>query len=146
MAAAGDVGSTAAANEAVVRRFYEEVFNQRREDVIREVISSDYVDYGHDPPGRGPEGAIDDFRGVLAVSDDARYDIEDLVAAGDTVAVRWTGHLTHTGPIAGIEPTGKKLTLPGMSFYKLRNGQIVETRNLVDMLGFLSQVGAIPGG
>ena len=146
MAPAGEAPSDAAANEAVIRRFYEEVFNQRREEVISEIIAADYVDYGHDPPGRGPQGAIEDFRGVVAVSDDARYDIDDVVAAGDTVAVRWTGHLTHTGPIAGIEPTGKKLTLPGMSFYKVKNGQIVETRNLVDMLGFLTQVGAIPGG
>ncbi|MGH9263969.1 MAG: ester cyclase [Acidimicrobiales bacterium] len=146
MAAVGEAPPGAAANEAVVRRFYEEVFNQRREQVIPEIISPDYVDYGHDPPGHGPQGAIEDFRGVLAVSDDARYDIEDLVAAGETVAVRWTGHLTHTGPIAGIEPTGQQLTLPGMSFYKVRNRKIVETRNLVDMLGFLTQLGAVPGG
>ena len=138
--------SAAAENEAVVRRFYEEVFNQRREDVIPEIISPDYVDYGHTPPGRGPQGALDDLRGVEAVSNDARYDIEDIVTGGDTVAVRWTGHMSHTGPIAGIEPTGKQLTLSGMSFYKLRDGQITETRNQVDMLGFLTQLGAVPGG
>ena len=141
-----DVRSTAAENEAVVRRFYEEVFNQRREDVIPEIISPDYVDYGHNPPGRGPQGALDDLRGVEEVSDDARYDIEDIVTVNDTVAVRWTGHLSHTGTIAGIEPTGKQLTLAGMSFYKLRNGQITETRNQVDMLGLLTQLGAIPEG
>jgi predicted ester cyclase len=142
----GNGDSTAAANEQVVRRFYEEVFNQHREEVIAEIISPDYVDYGHNPPGRGPDGALDDYRGVQAVSDDARYDIDDLVAAGETVAVRWTGHLTHTGPIAGVEPTGKQLTLAGMSFYKVRSGQIVETRNLADMLGLLGQLGVAPGG
>ena len=138
--------SVAARNEAVVRRFYEEVFNQRQEDVIDEIISTDYVDYGHNPPGHGREGARDDYRGVMAVSDDPRYDIDDIVAAGDTVAVRWTGHLTHTGPIAGVVTTGKELTLSGMSFYRLSDGQIVETRNQVDMLGFLEQLKATPGG
>ena len=144
--AEGNGRSAAAENEAVVRRFYEEVFNERREDVIPKIISPDYVDYGHNPPGRGPQGALDDLRGVEAVSNDARYEIEDMVTAGDTVAVRWTGRLSHTGTIAGIEPTGKQLTLSGMSFYKLRNGQITETRNQVDMLGLLTQLGAVPQG
>ena len=114
--------------------------------MIPEIISPDYVDYGHNPSGRGPQGALDDLRGVQAVSNDARYDIDDIVTVDDTVAVRWTGHLSHTGTIAGVEPTGKQLTLSGMSFYKLRNRQITETRNQVDMLGLLTQLGAAPGG
>lgn len=142
---AGGEGSGAEANVAVVRRFYEEVFNQGREDVIDEVIAADYVDYGHDPPGIGPQGARDDYRGVLAISDAPRFDMEDVVAAGDTVAVRWTGHLVHTGPIAGIPPTGKVLTLRGMSFYKVRDGRIVETRNQADVMGMMSQLGAGQG-
>ncbi|MDQ4068333.1 MAG: ester cyclase [Actinomycetota bacterium] len=85
-----------------------------------------------------PQGALDDCRDVMAVSNDARYEIDDIVAAVDTVPVRWTGYLPHTGTIAGVEPTGRKLTLPGMSFYKVRNGQIVETCNQVDMLGLLT--------
>lgn len=44
-------------NKSVVKRFYEEVFNQGQEEVIDEIISPDYVDYGHEPPGKGPEGA-----------------------------------------------------------------------------------------
>ncbi len=140
----GRIGS--ADNEAVVRRFFE-VFNQHRPEGLEEIISPDYVDYGHDPPGRGPQGALDDYRGVMMVASDARYEIDDIVADGDTVAARWTGSMTHTGiSIAGIAATGKNLTLTGMSFYKLRNGQIVETRNQVDMLGFLGQLGAIPTG
>lgn len=138
-------GRQAADNRAVVRRFFE-AFNQRREDVIEEVVSPDYVDYGHNPPGHGRQGALDDYRAVMAVSSDAHYDIEDIVASESTVAVRWTGHLTHTGPIAGVGPTGRQLTLSGMSFYKVRGGQITETRNQVDMLGFLGQLGIAPGG
>ena len=141
----GNEGAVAE-NVAVVRRFFEEVFNQGREDVIDEIISPDYVDYGHEPPGRGPAGALDDFRGVRSVSNDAHYDIEDVVAADDTVAVRWTGRLTHTGPFGAVEPTGKTLRLTGMSFYKVRDGQIVETRNASDMLGFFGQMGLFPGG
>jgi hypothetical protein len=88
-------------------------------DVIDKIISPDYVDYGHKPPGHGPQAALDDLRAVDAV---------------------------HTGTIAGIEPTGRELILSGMSFYKVRNGQITETRNQVDMLGLLTQLGAVAGG
>ena len=135
----------AAANEAVVRRFYEEVFNDGRDDVIDEIISADYVDYGHDPPGKAPQGARDDWKGVKEPFPDARYEIEDVVATGDTVAVRWTGTMTHVNPFLGVEPTGKRITLPGMSFYKLAGGRITETRNQADVLGLLVQLGIGPG-
>ncbi len=47
---------TGADNEAIVRRFFEEVSNQRRPEVLQEIIAPNYVDYGHSPPGRGPQG------------------------------------------------------------------------------------------
>ncbi len=133
-----------AANVAVVRRFYEEVFNDGNDAVIEEIISPDYVDYGHNPPGAGPQAARDDWKGVKEPFPDARYEIDDVVAQGDTVAVRWTGTMTHTSPFLGVEPTGKRLTLTGTSVYKLAGGQITETRNQADVLGLLVQLGLAP--
>jgi predicted ester cyclase len=132
-------------NEAVVRRFFEEVFNQGRTGVIDEIIAPDYVDYGHNPPGHGPQGALDDYQGVTAISTGTRFDIDDVVSAGDTIAVRWTGHLVHTGVIAGFEPTGNHLILSGMSFYKIHGGKISETRNQADMLGLMNQLQGASG-
>ena len=63
-------------NKALVQRFYEEVFNQGREEVIDEIISPDYIDYGHEPLGRGTEGAKQDFRGATAVFSNTHYTIE----------------------------------------------------------------------
>ncbi|MBW4440859.1 MAG: ester cyclase [Plectolyngbya sp. WJT66-NPBG17] len=48
-------------NKAVVQRYYEEVFNQGQEAVLDEIISPDYMDYGHNPPGRGIESAKEDL-------------------------------------------------------------------------------------
>jgi predicted ester cyclase len=137
--------SDAAANVAVVRRFYDEVFNDGREGVIDEIIADDYVDYGHNPPGKGPQAARDDWKGVKEPFPDARYEIDDVVAEGDTVAVRWTGTMTHANPFLGVEPTGKRLTLSGTSFYKVTGGKITETRNVADVLGLLAQLGIAPG-
>jgi predicted ester cyclase len=132
-------------NIAIVRRFYEEVFNQGREEVIDEVISLDYVDYGHEPPGRGTEGAKQDFRGATSVFSNTHYTIDELIATGDRVIVRWTGNYVHSGKFAGIAPTNKPVSLTGISIYRVVNGQIQETRNAVNWLSLLQQLGAISG-
>jgi predicted ester cyclase len=132
-------------NKAVVRRFYEEVFNQGKEDVIDEIISPDYIDYGHEPPGKGIEGAKQDYRGATSVFSDTHYTIDELIATGDRVIVRWTGKYVHSGDFAGIKATGKPVSLTGMSIYRVANGQIQETRNAVNWMGLLQQLGAIPG-
>lgn len=138
-------------NKAVICRWFEEVFNQGREEVIDEIVSADYIDYGHNPPGRGPEGARQDFRDFFAAFSDVHYTIDDLLADGDKVAARWTGHFTHSGDnfshggeMAGVPATGKRVTLTGISVYRLANGQIVSTHLAGDMLGFMQQIGALP--
>lgn len=130
-------------NIAVVKRFYEEVFNQGREEVIDEIISPDYIDYGHEPAGRGPEGAKQDYRGATAVFSNTHYTIDELIATEERVIVRWTGNYVHSGEFAGIAPTNKPVSLTGISIYRVAKGQIQETRNAVNWLGLLQQLGAI---
>jgi predicted ester cyclase len=71
-----------------VRRFYEGVFNQGNEAIIDETVAPDYMDYGHNPPGQGPEGAKADFRGGRAVFSDVHFTIDDMLATGDQVVTR----------------------------------------------------------
>lgn len=137
--------STEENNKAIVRRFYEEVFNQGREDVIDEIISPDYIDYGHEPPGKGTEGAKQDYRGATSVFSNTHYTIDELIATGDQVVARWTGTYIHSGDFAGIKATGKSVSLTGISIYRVANGQIQETRNAVNWMGLLQQLGVIPG-
>jgi predicted ester cyclase len=132
-------------NKTVVRRFYEEVFNQGQEAVIDEIVAPDYMDYGHTPPGKGPEGAKQDFRGIAGAFSNPHFTIDDLIATGDQVIARWTGTFTHTGEFAGVAPTGKSLMLTGMSIYRLANGQLLETRNAVNWMPLLQELGAIAG-
>jgi predicted ester cyclase len=131
-------------NEAVIRRFFEEVFNQGREEVIDEIVAADYLDYGHSPPGQGPEGAKQDFRGFSAAFGDIQFSIDDMLAQGDRVAARWTGHVTHTGSFMGIAPTRKRVTLPGISIYRLANGKLVETYTNANPWAVFQQIGALP--
>jgi steroid delta-isomerase-like uncharacterized protein len=69
---------------------------------------------------------------------------EELVAEGDVVVERWTGRGTHRGEFQGIPPTGEQVEVPGVVFYRIRDGKIVEFRGSFDGLAMLRQLGALP--
>src|SRR5215472_15453283 len=129
-------------NLDVIRRFYD-AYNKKDEAILNEVIASDYVDYGHEPPGRGLQGAKSDHQDITHAFADASFDIDEMFGSDDRVVVRWTLHATHTGPFAGLSPTQKKATVRGISLYRLRDGKITETRNLADLLALFTQLGTI---
>ena len=129
-------------NLNVVQRFYD-AYNKKQEAILNEVIADDYVDYGHQPPGRGVQGAKSDHQDIARGFEDAHFDIDEMFGSDDRVAVRWTLHATHTGPFAGVSPTRKKIAVHGISFYRLRDGKITETRNLADLLALFTQLGTI---
>ncbi len=70
--------------------------------------------------------------------------VEDYLAEGDTVVSRWTGRGTHKGDLMGIAPTGKQVTVTGISIQRIANGKIVEEWSNYDMLGMLQQLGVVP--
>ena len=132
------------AEEAVVRRFYEEMNNDRKNEIAEELFSSDHE--MHDPQvpgGPGPAGmaaAISAYQNGV----DGHWTIEEMFSAGDRVVVRWTGTGTHVGEVNGIPPTGNKIRVDAISIHRLADGKIAETWQVWDTLGFLQQLGAIP--
>jgi steroid delta-isomerase-like uncharacterized protein len=72
------------------------------------------------------------------------WTVEEMVAEGDAVAVRYTMRGTHRGDFAGVPPTGKAVVAQSMAFYRLADGQIGEERAHLDMLGILQQLGVAP--
>ncbi len=132
-------------NKKVVRRFYEVVFDKKRVDLTNDLFAWDYVD--HAPaPGQSPglEGAQQKWAMVIAATPDLHVQIEDIVAEGDRVVVRWTYEGTHRGPLMGIPPTGKHFRTSGISISRLAEGKIAENWDEVDRLGWLQQLGVIP--
>jgi predicted ester cyclase len=121
-----------AANKAVVQRFFS-AFNDQTPDVFDEIISPDYVDYGHEPPGRGPQGARDDYDGARNAVGKVEYVIDDMIAEGDRVATRWTATMPPAGGDEGRAASDPPLTVTGISIYVLANGQITETRHEVNV-------------
>jgi steroid delta-isomerase-like uncharacterized protein len=82
--------------------------------------------------------------GVRSGLPDVECEIHETIAQGDKVAARWTMRGTQTGELNGIPPTGKRVTLSGITIYRIADGKVVEERGQEDGLGFLQQLGVIP--
>jgi predicted ester cyclase len=132
MSTTANTPTVLAANKAVVQRFFS-AFNDQTPDVFDEIISPDYVDYGHEPPGRGPQGARDDYNGALSAVGKIEYVIDDMIAEGDRVATRWTATTPPTGGDEGRATSDRPFAATGISIYALANGQITETRHEVNV-------------
>ena len=129
----------------IVKRLIEEPWKGSF-DVIDEYVSPDFVGYdaAEPEPIRGPAGLKANVEKYLAGFSDARCTVDDQVAEGNKVATRWTGTGTHDGEMAGIAPTGKEVTITGLTISKVENGMLVEDRTVWDTLGMLVQLGAVP--
>ena len=133
-------------NKAIVRRTYEELWDQRKLEVADEVIAEGSVNYdtGTTPQPFGPGEMKDTVKMVTAGFPDNRHEVEEIIAEGNTVAARVTLTGTHEGEFLGVPPTGKKIEVTEIHIYKLEDGKAVEHRVGRDDLGALSQLGVIP--
>jgi predicted ester cyclase len=130
-------------NKAVIRRLFEDIYNAKNVALIDELTTAYYVD--HNPtPGldTGPTGLKQFVQVVAASFPDNRLTIEDMLAEGDRVAVRWTSYNTHTGePFFGIPPSGNTAVFTGTIIYRLVNGRIAELWYNADALSLFHQLG-----
>ncbi len=131
-------------NKANCRRWYEEVWNQGHLAVADELTAANFVDETLQPPIHGLE-ALKQFVTMFRTAfPDLHLTIEDLIAEGDKVTVRFTSTGTQRGELMGIPPTGKRATVTGINIIRFENGKGVEGWSNFDALGMLQQLGAIP--
>ena len=130
------------ANKALVRRMFDEAWNERNLDVLDKICAPDY--YGTGPYGdeRGPEGVKRGVTSRVAAFPDLRATIEDMIAEGDKVACRITFRGTHEGEFRDVAPTGKAVTWTGIWIYRVAGGKLVERWHNWDLLGLLGQIDA----
>lgn len=132
------------ANKALATRLYEEVLSGGNLDVIEEIATDDYVEHNPLPgQGMGLQG-LRDRAGMLTAALAPRFTLEDVIAEGDRVVVRWTNSGTHVGEFAGIPPTNKDFTITGIDIYRVENGKLAEHWDVVDQLSLLQQLGLLP--
>ena len=108
-------------------RWFEEVWNQRREATIDELLSSRSVCHTESGPIVGPEQFRAGMYGpFLSAFPDMKVTVEDVIAEGDRAVVRWSATATHTGDGLGILPTGRSVTIRGMTWVTVLEGQLGE--------------------
>lgn len=128
--------SEAEVNEQFVRRFFDEVWNQKNEAALEELLAPDCIAYGLPDPDavlRGPEEFLAIFRLFVGAFPDVQVTVHDVIAAGDRVAVRWTAVGTHLGPHLGFPASGKSISLDGATIGIVHDGKIAQAWNTMDM-------------
>jgi steroid delta-isomerase-like uncharacterized protein len=131
-------------NKEIVRRLGVEPWEGNL-GVIDELVATDYV--GHDPAQpemHGPDGIREFITTYLAGFPDGKITIDEQLAEGDLVASRWTGRGTQQGELMGVPPTGRQVTVSGITISRVKNGKVVEEWSNWDTLGMLQQLGVVP--
>jgi steroid delta-isomerase-like uncharacterized protein len=129
----------------LVRRYAEEVWNQRQLDVIEELFAPDHV--YHDPVlGElvGPAGVREKCTTYMSAFPDGQVGCDELIAERDLVALLCTYSGTHTGDVLGLAPTGRRARAQGVHVCRIAGGKIVETTVTWNTLDFLRQLGLVP--
>lgn len=131
-------------NRAVIRRAYEELWNERNVDVVDELVAEDFLNHAA-PPGRqrGRQGLKDVVRMFEGAFPDFRYEVEDVISEGDKIAVRDTFTGTHQGDFMGIPATGNRVTMEAIHIYRFSEGRLAEHWVARDDLGMMRQLGVI---
>jgi steroid delta-isomerase-like uncharacterized protein len=132
-----------AENEALVRRYVEEVYDQRKLEVIDEIFASDFTLHDPDLPGgaMGPEGIRRIAQTFVDAFPDLQITLEDELSSAKKVVTRWTTRATHQGELMGIAPTGRRIEVTAVGIWRVAEGKIKEAWLVYDALGMMQQLG-----
>jgi steroid delta-isomerase-like uncharacterized protein len=131
----------------ISRRLTEDPWQGKLDDVI-DYVADDYV--GHNPglpePVTGKAGYREFIGTYMAAFPDGRITVDEQIAEDDTVTTRWTAVGTNDGELMGMAPTGKEVTVTGITYSKIEDGKLHESWTSWDTFSMLQQLGAVPEG
>ena len=132
-----------ATNKAIVRRYIEQVFNERRMDLFEEFLVENYQSFGAGIAS-GREAAKKWHTTIAAAFPDMQLTFEDMIAEGDKVVIRGAFSGRHQGELLGIPATGKRVIQPSVFIFRLVKGEIVEGWYATNDLDLIQQLGVLP--
>lgn len=133
-------------NKALVRRWFEEVWNRGRAEAIDEMFAEDAVAHGlagDAAPLRGPAAFRPFHRSFRDAFPDIEVVVEDVIAEGDKLAARCSVRGRHQGDTLGFLATQRPVEFTGITFLRVRDGKIVEAWNNFDFMAMFQQLGAV---
>jgi steroid delta-isomerase-like uncharacterized protein len=134
-------------NKALQRHLFEEMNKGKAATLaaMDETYATDFVYHQADGTDiSGLKNKTQLLSEVFNAFPDRHSTIDDMVAEGDKVAVRWTWTATHKGELMGIPSTNKKITIWGISIDCIVDGKFVERWERLDTLGWMQQLGVMP--
>ena len=136
--------STLEENKALVRRFFEELWNQGNMAVADELLGPSHVHHFPDGDVDGPDGVKQLVSMLRTTFPDFHMRTDDVIAEADKVVMRFTIRGTHQGEGMGSSPTGKVITYTGIDIFRIVEGKIIERWGEIDAVGLMRQLGTFP--
>ena len=138
-------GTTPAQNEALIRRFLDDVFNGHQLDRLDSYLAADIVsNWLGDETLHGLLAWKAGMADFFAAFPDATYTVDDLFFAADKGVWRGTWRATHRGAWEGVAPSGRVATWTAVIIGRFAEGKLVEDWVEYDRLGLFQQLGAVP--
>jgi len=133
-------------NKSIVRRLYEEVWNKRSLEVAKELIAPSHAVQLFDAAdsGVGPEAYARNVVQFVRAFPDLKFKVVDMVAEGEKVVALWNISGTHRGEFRGIAPTGKKVSVDGITISQMADGKIMDSYVSLDLWSMMQQLDALP--
>jgi predicted ester cyclase len=133
--------------ETIAHRWFEEVWNKKREEAIDEMMHEDCVAHGLNDgegnPLRGPSGFKTLFFAFIEAYPDLHVTVEETVSEGDKIAARCRVTGTHSGEGIGVAPTQKSIEFTGLVMIHVRDGKFIEGWNQFDFMNMYQQLGVL---
>jgi predicted ester cyclase len=132
--------------KSIAIRLADELFNKGNLGIVDELITSDAIDH-NEPAGTDCRQHFKQVATLLrSAFPDLHFAFEEVIAEGDKVSARVTMSGTHQGPGAffGVPPSGKRFEIQQMRLLRIVDGQMKESWAVIDMLGWMHQLGAMP--
>ena len=131
-------------NIQLMRRWFQEVWNEGRMQTVHDLLSPDGVARGQraaESEIRGPEEFVKFVREIRGAFPDIKVNVEDIFGVDDKVVLRWSATMTHTGDALGFPASGRTVRSRGITIARIVDGKIVEGWDNWDQLGMLEQIG-----
>ena len=130
-------------NKETAKRWLLEFWNGDL-SLAHQLHAQNYVRHDSPFPIENPDAYVKFITIFRTAVPDLTFTLQDMVADGNTVVLRWTVKGTHNGPLYGVQGTGKTVNCRGTDWLKFKDGKIVESWGFFDALGLMQQIGAIP--
>jgi len=128
-------------NKEVVKRYWNGKWNERRPEILDELMTPDVVYHGTSMEMHGVEEYKQVYNMYRSALHDTQITIEELIAEGDKVMTRLITRGVHKGELAGIPPTGNEFKNSQFTVFRLIDGKIAEEWEIFDELGMMMQLG-----